>query len=213
MYSYSKNLGVNFLRRWEFECKFDRDPKTWSFKELHDLYLRAKERADRRRKEFSDFIDMIINEVEPNEKGERHVYLERENGTYMYCIRKDENFGWSYSTNYVTFSKDVVTAREEKIDFILTNQRKFELGEKLRKLDKMKSSFDRHVFGIIEEAMDEELRKRYKKVKNHYVPKVIKVNLGGTVYYAALDKDSRNSGYDWKRFEILGQEQSDIIEL
>jgi hypothetical protein len=210
---YNKNLGVNFLRRWQFECKFDRDPKTWSFKELHDLYIRAKERADRRRKEFSEFIDKIINEVEPNEKGEHHVYLERENGTYMYSIRKDENFGWSYSTNYVTFSKDVVEAREEKIDFLLNNQRKFELGEKLRKLDKMKSVFDRHVFGIIEEALNEKLCEKFKKVKNHLVPKVIKVDLGGTVYYAALDRDSRNSGYDWKSFEILGQEQSDIIEL
>ena len=210
---YDKNLGVNFLRRWEFECKFDRDPKTWSFKELHDLYVRAKERADKRRKEFGDFIDMIINELEPNEKGYYQVYLERENGTYMYSIRKDENFGWSYSTNYVTFSKDVVEAREEKIDFLLNNQRKFELGEKLRKLDKMKSVFDRHVFGIIEEALNEKLCEKFKKVKNHFVPKVIKVDLGGNIYYAALTKDSRNSGYDWKSFEILGPEHNDIIEL
>ena len=77
----------------------------------------------------------------------------------------------------------------------------------------MKSNFDRHVFGIIEEAMDEELRKKYKKVKNYEVPKVLKVNIGGTIYYAALDKESRNSVYDWKKFEILGKEESDIIEL
>jgi hypothetical protein len=210
---YNKNLGVNFLRRWEFECKFNRDPKTWSFKELHDLYLRAKERADRRRKDYSDFIDMIINEVEPNEKNEHRVYFDREGIAYMYCIRKDEHFGWSYSTNQVTFSKDIVLGREEKIDFILSNQKQFELGKELRRLEKMKSSFDRHVFGIIEEAMDEELRKRYKEVKNYDVPKVIKVNIGGTVYYAALDRDSRSSGYNWKRFEILGQEQSNTIEL
>ena len=131
----------------------------------------------------------------------------------MYSIRKDEDFGWSYSTSQVVFSKDVVAARDEKIEFILSNQKQFEFGEELRRLEKMRSSFDRHVFGIIEEAMDEELRKRYKKTKNHYVPKVIKVDLGGTTYYAALDKDSRNSGYDWKRFEILGPEQSEVIEL
>jgi hypothetical protein len=208
------NLGVNFLRRWDFECKFGRDPKTWSFKELHDLYLRAKERADRRRKDFSDFIDKIINEVDPNEKNEHRVYFNRDGGiAYMYSIRKDDHFGWSYSTNQVTFSKDIVLGREEKIEFILSNQRQFELGEELRRLEKMKSSFDRHVFGIMEEAMDEELRIRYKKLKNYDVPKVIKVNLGGTVYYAALDRDSRSSGYDWKRFEILGKEESDIIEL
>ncbi len=210
--SYSKNLGVNFLRSWEFEFKFKRAPKKWSFKELHDLYIRAKERADKRRKDYSDFIERIIKEVEPNEKGEHRVYFNRES-TYMFCIRKDEDFGWSYSTCQVSFSKDVVAAREEKIEFILSNQKQFELGEELRRLEKMKSSFDRHVFGIIEEAMDEELRRRYKKVKNYNVPKVIKVDLGETVYYAALDRDSRNSGYDWKRFEILGQEQSEVILL
>lgn len=216
---YDKNLGVNFLRRWEFECKFDRDPKTWSFKELHDLYLRAKERADRRRKDFSNFIDNIINEVEPidsmnpGEKGSMQVYFDRDGITWKYSIRKDEHFGWAYSTDRVTFSKEKVLAREEKINFILSKQKQFELGEELRRLEKMKSVFDRHVFYIIEQAVNEKLCEKFKKVKNHLVPKVIKVNLGGTVYYAALDKDSRNSGYDWKSFEILGQEHNDIIEL
>jgi hypothetical protein len=209
---YNKNLGVNFLRRWEFEFKFNRDPKTWSFKQLHDLYLRAKERGDKRRKDFSEFIDKIINELEPSDKGYYQVYFDREGTTSMYSIRKDEHFGWAYSTD-IAFSKEPVLAREEKIDFLLNNEKKFELGEELRRLENMKSVFDRHVFGIIEQAVDEKLCEKFKKVKNHLVPKVIKVNLGGTVYYAALDKDSRSSGYDWKSFEILGKEQSDIIEL
>ena len=51
-----KNLGVNFLRKWEFELKFDRDTKEWSFKKLMRLYHSAKERADKRRKDFSDMI-------------------------------------------------------------------------------------------------------------------------------------------------------------
>jgi hypothetical protein len=77
----------------------------------------------------------------------------------------------------------------------------------------MKSNFDRHIFGIIEQAMNEELCRRYKKAKNHDVPKVIKVDLGGTIYYAALDRESRNSGYDWKRFEILGKAEEEVIML
>ena len=210
---YNKNLGVNFLRRWEFECKFDRDPKTWSFKQLHDLYTRAKERADKRRKEFSEFIDNIISELEPNDKGYYQVYFDREGTTSMYSIRKDDHFSWAYSTDRVTFSKDVVAGREEKIDFLLNNERKFELGEELRRLEKMKSVFDRHVFHIIEEAVNEKLCEKFKKIKNHLIPKVIKVDLGGNIYYAALTKDSRNSGYDWKSFEILGPEHNDIIEL
>ena len=216
---YDKNLGVNFLRRWEFECKFKRDPKTWSFKELHDLYLRAKERADKRRKDFSEFIDKIINEVEPSdsmnpgERGSMQVYFDRDGITCKYSIRKDEHFGWAYSTDRVTFSKEKVLAREEKINFILSKQKQFELGEELRRLEKMKSVFDRHVFGIIEQALNEKLCEKFKKVKNNLIPKVIKVDLGDNIYYAALTKDSRNSGYDWKSFEILGKEQKEIYKL
>lgn len=210
---YNKNLGVNFFRTWEFRGKFKRDPKTWSFKELHDLYLRAKERADRRRKDFSEFIDKIISELEPNDKGYYQVYFDRKGTTSMYSIRKDDHFGWAYSTDRVTFSKDIVKAREEKIDLLMNNERKFELGEELRRLEKMKSSFDRHVFYIIEQAVNEKLCEKFKKTKNHLVPKVIKADLGGEIYYVALTKDSRSSGYDWKSFEILGPEHNDIIEL
>ena len=210
---YSKNLGVNFMRRWEFELKFDRDPKEWSFDQLIDLYVRAKERADRRRKEFGDFINMIINELEPNDKGYYQVYFDREGTTSMYSIRKDDHFGWAYSTDRVAFSKEPVLAREEKIDFLLNNEKKFELGEELRRLEKMKSVFDRHVFYIIEEAVNDKLCERFKKVKNHLVPKVIKVDLGGRIYNVALTKDSRSSGYDWKKFEILGEEHNEVIKL
>lgn len=216
---YDKNLGVNFLRRWEFEFKFKRDPKSWSFKELHDLYLRAKERADKRRKDFSDFIGKIIKEVEPSdsmnpsERGSMQVYFDRDGITCKYSIRKDEHFGWAYSTDRVTFSKEKVLAREEKINFILSKQKQFKLGEELRRLEKMKSVFDRHVFAIIEQALNEKLCEKFKKVKNNLIPKVIKVDLGDNIYYAALTKDSRNSGYDWKSFEILGKEQKEIYKL
>lgn len=210
---YNKNLGVNFFRTWEFRDKFKRDPKTWSFKELHDLYLRAKERADKRRKDFSEFIDRIMADIDPKENGYYQVYFDREGTTSMYSIRKDDHFSWAYSTDRVTFSKDIVKAREEKIDFILSNNRQFELGEELRRLEKMKSSFDRHVFYIIEQAVNEKLCEKFKKVKNQLVPKVIKADLGGIVYYVALTKESRSSGYDWKSFEILGKEQKEIYKL
>jgi hypothetical protein len=214
MYPYSKNLGVNFLRSWEFEFKFKRVPKQWSFKKIYELYLCAKERSDKRRKEHSNFINKIIKEVQPNEHGQHRVYFSREHDkTYMYCIRKDNDFGWCYSTEQVKFSKDIVIGRDEKLEFILSNQKQFELGEELRRLDLMKSNFDRHIFSIIEQLVNESLCKKYKNVKNYEVPKVLKVNIGGTIYYAALDKESRNSGYDWKKFEILGIENPEIINL
>lgn len=213
---YRTNLGVNFERAWEFEMKFKREPRQWSFEQLHDLYVRAKERAVKRRKEFSDFIDYIIEVTEPNEKGEHLVYFNinsSEHTTYRYCLRKDSEFGWSYSTDRVSFSKDTVLARNEKIEFLLNNETRFELGEKLKKLEKMKSSFDHHIFYIIGDAVNDKLCKKFKNVKNHDVPKVLKVKISDITYYVALTKESRSSGYNWKSFEILGQEDNSIIEL
>lgn len=209
-----KNLGVNFLRSWEFELKFNRDPKDWTFEDLMRLYHRAKERADNRRKAFSDMIDKTIEELEPDEKGYVKAYFYIGDQAYSYNLRKDATFGWCYSTEQVAFStKDAVLKRDQKVEFLLQNQKSFELGEELRRLEKMKSVFDRHVFGIIEEAVDAKLCARFKNVKNHQVPRVIKIDLGGEIYYAALTKESRNSGYDWKSFEILGKAEEEVIML
>lgn len=209
-----KNLGVNFLRKWEFELKFDRDPKEWSFEKLMCLYHKAKERAEKRRKDFSDMIVKTIEELEPDEKGYVKAYFHIDDAAYSYNLRKDSEFGWCYSTDRVAFeTKDAVLKREQKIEFLLANQKRFELGEELRRLEKMKSVFDRHVFGIIEEAVNEKLIARFKNVKNQLVPRVIKIDLGGEIYYAALTKESRNSGYDWKSFEILGKAEEEVIML
>lgn len=211
---YRKNLGVNFLRRWEFELKFGRDPKEWTFDKLMSLYHSAKERADKRRKAFSDMIEKTIEELVPDEQGYVKAYFYIDEKAYSYNLRKDAGFGWCYSKGKVAFAaKDAVLKRDQKVEFLLENQKRFELGEELRRLEKMKSSFDRHVFGIIEEAVDEKLCAIFKKTKNHLVPRVIKIDLGGEIYYAALTKESRNSGYDWKSFEILGKAEEEAIML
>ena len=211
---YRKNLGVNFLRRWEFELKFGRDPKEWSFDKLMRLYHSAKERADKRRKDFSDMIVKTIEELEPDDRGYVKAYFHIDDQAYSYNLRKNAEFGWCYSTDRVAFdTKDAALKRDQKIEFLLANQKRFELGEELRRLEKMKSSFDRHVFGIIEEAVDEKLCARFKNTKNQLVPRVIKIDLGGEIYYAALTKESRNSGYDWKSFEILGKAEEEAIML
>jgi len=211
---YRKNLGVNFLRRWDFELKFDRAPKEWSFEQLMSLYHKAKERADKRRNDFSEMIDKTIEELEPDEQGYVKAYFYIGDQAYSYSLRKDAEFGWCYSTGQVCFStKDQILKRDQKVEFLLENQKRFELGEELRKAEKMKSSFDRHVFGIIEEAVNEKLCARFKNTKNYLVPRVIKIELGGEIYYAALTKESRNSGYDWKHFEILGKHEEEVIML
>jgi hypothetical protein len=207
-----KNLGVNFLRKWEFECKFDREPKEWSLDELYDLYLRAKERADKRNLDFTNHIKNIIESVEPN-NGYHEVYFNVNGWVMKYQISKPDYSDWAYSTNRVEFSKDVVKGREEKIDFILGKEIQFELGVEMKRLEKMRSNFHRHIFCIISDVIDEKLNKKYKGVRNFDIPKVLKVDIGGVIHYVALDKQSRDHSYNWKRFEIIGKEDNEIIKL
>jgi len=208
-----KNLGVNFLNKWAFEYRFKREPKVWSLEQIHNLYLKAKERSNKRNSDFTKHINKVFEQVEPNRNGSYEVYFNRGEYVYKYEINKPDYSDWSFSTGRVEFSKDVVRAREEKIDFILSKELQFELGNEMRRLEKMRSHFHLHVFHILVDSVDDKLCKRYKDVKNYEVPKVLKVNIGGTIYYVALDKDSRNSTYNWKKFEILEVEDNNIIEL
>jgi hypothetical protein len=208
-----KNLGVNFLDKWAFEYKFKREPKEWTLEQIHNLYLKAKERSEKRSSEFTKHINKIFEQVEPNKNGTYEVYFNRGGYVCKYQVNKPDWSDWSYSTGRVEFSKDVARGREEKINFILSKELQFELGTEMRKLEKMRSHFHLHVFHILEDSVNEKLNKKYKGVKNHKVPKVLKVNIGGTIHYVALDKDSRNHSYDYKRFEILGVEDNDVIEL
>lgn len=207
-----KNLGVNFLRKWEFECKFNRDPKEWSLDQLYDLYLRAKERSDKRSLDFTNHIKKIIESVEPN-NGYYEVYFNINGLVHKYQISKPDYCDWSYSTNRVEFSKDVVKGREEKINFILGKEIQFELGEEMKRLSKMVSHFHRQVFYIIEDVIDQKLNKKFKNVRNYDVPKVLKVSIGDNIFYVSLCKESRNNSYNWKKFEVLGKEDNEVIKL
>jgi len=204
---------ANFLRKWEFEIRFGRDPKHWSFENLRELYERAKERSEKRRKDFQECIDRILSEIEPDGNGEIRVYFEQGESTRYYAIRKDREYGWCYSMNNVYFSSDRVAGRNEKIELLLAKGRQFEMGEELLRLEKMKSGFDHRIFHIIEDAANERLKEIFKGTPNHMIPKILKVDLGGKVYYAALTEQARGSGQSWKEFKIVGSEEEETIKL
>ena len=211
---YNRNLGVNYLRSYEFELKFGRSPKQWSFKNLYDLYIRAKERSEKRQKDLSKIIKKICDEIEPSSNGRINVFYYHGDNVNYFSINKDIDYGWSYSTNTVNFTNDnKVKNREDKIDFLLNNERKFELGEEMYRLERLRSYLHLHVFQIIETSVNEQLCEKFKNVKNHLVPKVLKVDIGGNLFYVTLDKDSKNSMSNYKSFEILGPDTEDIIIL
>ena len=207
---------LNFYESYFFRERFNREPKVWSLEKLHSLYLLAKERSSKRRKEFSDHVERIIEEVNPepdNYREEIKVYFEENNSTYVFKITKSLEWSWSYSNDTLKWSSNNVEARNEKINFLLDNKRNFELGEEMRRLERLRSRFEHRVFRHITNRVDKALCEKFKNVKNFNMPKIIKVNIAGFIYLVQLTEEARNSSYSYKKFEIIEVENNKIINL
>lgn len=205
-----------FYESYFFRERFNREPKLWSLEKLHSLYLLAKERSEKRRKDFSDHVERIIEEVKPEKDNHREdikVYFEEDNETYVYKISKSLEWNWCYSSDSLKWSSNNVEARNEKINFLLDNKRNFELGQEMRRLEKFRSRFEWRVFRHITNKVDQALCEKFKSVKNYNMPKILKVNIAGYIYLVQLNDDARNSNYSYKKFEIIEIENNEIINL
>jgi hypothetical protein len=203
-----------FYESYFFRERFNREPKLWTLEKLHSLYLLSKDRSDKRRKEFSDHIEHIIEEVETdNSRQEIKVYFEEDDKTYVYKITKSLEWGWGYSSDTLKWSSNNVEARNEKISFLLENKKNFELGEEMRRLERLKSRFEHRVFGHITTRVDKALCEKFKNVKNYNMSKILKVNIAGYIYLVQLTEEARKSSYSYKKFEITELENNEIIKL
>ena len=64
---------INYKSPELFKYRFKRSPKFWSIEELHDLYLRTKERAANRSTISRNIVNRIIEEVIPTETSRSNV--------------------------------------------------------------------------------------------------------------------------------------------
>jgi hypothetical protein len=60
-------MNVNFKNTYFFEFKFKRKPKNWTIEQVHELWLRAKERTNQRRSELKKCINDIKKFVKPDD--------------------------------------------------------------------------------------------------------------------------------------------------
>jgi hypothetical protein len=75
---------ANFLFPEAFEHKFKRKPKEWSLEQLHDLYLRAKVRAEKRASHTQSIMDMIDKEIPKfDRKSQVYFYQTSNDTTYL----------------------------------------------------------------------------------------------------------------------------------
>lgn len=157
-----------------------RESRTKSLEQIHDIWIRAEARAEARRREKSKCIDEIVKEIPKNSKGTHIVYFYWDNVIYQYEVSYQSFFkSHGISFQSVKFSSDVVTKREEKIDFILSNEKQFELGEKYRKLDRLECKKQYMVKNKFLEIIENNLKEIYK---DKQAQEITIVSVGGKKY-------------------------------
>jgi hypothetical protein len=206
---YNKLNYQRFLENSSFfKIKFKREPKVWTIGEVHDLYLRTLERHNIRLNKLIEVRDRIVNETPEIEKGKRIVYFTLDDKIYQ----RDFNYyreydSWGTSTSSVKFtSNNIVITRDEKLEFILSNDKQFELGELYQSMKGESKCLHLFIWHILSEMVEEKLRAEFKGKSS---PEILTVNISGYKYYVVCDKQHMYDHF-YKRFELKNRENESI---
>lgn len=192
-----------------FKIKFGREPKKWSNEDLHSLYLKAKERSDKKQKKFRDIFNTIVSEISPIERYGRQtyvVYFTQSEELHQYNIQYDSHFKChSHSRDHVK-----PLTREERINFFTSGERAYELGTQFHELYKDSDKAYRAqslVWHILWENVFEELRSRFREM-NTIPPQSFTVKISDTKYTIFTEDQ-----YGYPKFKNIGILSDDFISL
>ena len=184
---------INYLSPDQFEYKFKRKPKMWSLEQLHDLYLKATERAASRWKDLENIMDVISKEIPlydnyPN--GSEHIVHFTQDGVMrMITLKYDSRYG-SYSRGIrdIEHPKN----RTDKLNYLFTqpSERSIELGEEYRRLEKLQSGAynSMHlVRGALVNHAQTMLNEKIKGLPPIQVPDSYIVKIGSKEYIFRID--------------------------
>ena len=209
---------INFKFPEVFRFKFNREPRMWSIEQLHDLYLRTKDRSQKRMKISRDIVEKIKSEIIPDssESGINYksylvyFYQKYSNGdTYLrqYKLTFHENRDtYSYSIN-----DPKMKTREERIVFILANGRAFELGQEFYEAKRMEDMGWKSMWvvkGVMWGEIENKLRKKYNQngiySQGIYAPDTLVIQIGDKQYFVHVDNSRGYSNFVLKN-ENLGE--------
>jgi hypothetical protein len=177
-----------------FEYRFKRKPKVWTVHEVHNLWMRAKSRNSKRRKEFDRYLNWITTNVKPNNGKNWIIYY---SDTSFYELENHYKYGLTHRTGY---SKN---DRNSKIDSIITQSETIEIGKKLKYLERLISRagsvVKSHLDRLIEKEKD--VKKLREKSWGHGV-KDIFIRIDDRVYLYRLEGHS-NIVMEIKENEII----------
>jgi hypothetical protein len=200
---------VNFFYPEIFERKFNRKPKSWTVEQLHDLYLRAKERAEKRWNISKEIMEEIQKEVFCHDNRTK---------VYFYQTVRDETYLRSYEFNWsglynkhtsYSIGDPKLNNREERLDFLISNTKAFELGQKFRDskvLEDMAWTSSWKIRDIFWQVLE-------RKLRNIYEDKVVKdtilVEISGYKYFIHVE----NGYYGYPSFSLKNEFDGEIIKV
>jgi len=200
--------NVNFLFPEVFEYKFGRKPKDWTLEQLHDLYLRAKSRAEKRWKVSNSIMDTIDKEIPK---------FDNQSVVYFYQIANDttylRQYEFTWKTKYRKYTSfgirdPKLKTREERLDFALSNNRAFELGQQFyeaKKLEDVAWRSSWRVREILWHIIEEKLQKIYGETA---VKETLLIEISGHKYFIHVD-----NGYGYARFSLQNEFDGEIVKL
>ncbi len=190
-----------------FEYRFGRKPKIWSIEQLHDLYLRTKERHNKRREIHNEIIEKIATEIHSDHREYLVYFYQTANDkTYLrqYSLKWNDNYnGYSYSLN-----DPKLKSREERLDFVLANTRAFELGQEFYESNRLRDMSNKTMW-VVREIMWSEIEKRLKDIYPKYCPeKVLVISIGDFKYFVSVD-----NGYGYPSYKLLDEYDGKIVNI
>lgn len=198
---------INFLFPEVFEYRFGRKPKNWTLEQLHDLYLRAKSRAEKRWSHTLSIMDKIDKEITKfDNKSQVYFYQTTNDTTYL----RQYEFTWKSRYKHTSYSLNdpKLKSREERLDFVLSNSRAFELGQEFyesKRLEDMAWRSMWRVKDILWQVIEKKLRAKYEGV---YVKDTIIIEISGHKYFIHVD-----NGYVYTNFTLKNEFDGEIIKL
>jgi hypothetical protein len=176
-------MRVNFYNKDRFRFIYKREPKTWSIQEVHDLWVKAKQRNNNLRKRFNDFIDSIPNQVEQNSDGNYILYYNINNSVQCIILNFKGRFGgWSYHTRSID-EKD----RDLTLRYWISDDKITELGNEFIRLERNRGfRLEAIVNNILSEMIDQHFRKYFENLKK-YPPETFIVNISDKSYIVYVD--------------------------
>ena len=200
--NYNRNMILNFKNTNYFRSRYNRDPKNWTLESLYELYLKAFERNEIRQKYRSSITDRVINEIEEFESGKRKIYYRTDDGDIIqYTLEYRKEFkGWAIGHDYLKFdNKNKEQNRNEKLEFILSKEKEFELGKLYYESDRL-SYMHYQIWEIISLEVCEKLRERFKDVVT--VPNIFTVKVGPAEFYVTC---TQNHSVYYKDFKLMNK--------